>query len=67
MKRFLLRQVDAALFRGRKERIPLLILGAGAWMALRIVAGRKGAVVYRRQLNKGESITITTPANSMRP
>jgi hypothetical protein len=55
------RQIKAAILGGRTERLPFVIIAAGAWIALRLISGRKNGVVYKHGLRPGESITITAP------
>ncbi len=61
--RFLVRQVKAALFAGRNERIPLLVVALGAWIALKLVGAGRGRVYYRRALGPGETVVVRSPAS----
>ncbi len=62
MYSFLGRQVKAALFGGRKERMPLLVIALGAWIALKLVGAGRDQVYYRRALEPGETMVVRAPA-----
>lgn len=61
MTKLLAKQLKSAVFGGHSERLPFVIIGFGAWIALRLIGARKDRVLYSRALRPGEAITIKAP------
>ncbi len=63
MGNFLLRNLKLAVLGNRSERLPFVIIGVGAWLALKLISRDKERVMYSRRLRPGEVLTIRPQAD----